>query len=125
MTHLTFEEISELAESGAPSVHMDECASCRASLQRVRSLLAAARALPRDVVPPPEVWNAVRDSVARDARSRGARSGGGRWWHNGWLATAAAILLVAGTATSVGLIARGRSSCTFSGSTCACAARTV
>ena len=112
--HLTFDEISELAEScdsgdhGAPSAHVGECEACRASLHRVRSLLAAARALPRDVAPPPEVWRAVHASVARDARQRGTRAMS--WWHNGWLASAAAILLVVGTATVMNLAARGRSS---------------
>ena len=110
MTHLTFEEISELAEGGGggagESTHITECETCRTSLARVRRLLADAHALPREVAPPPEVWNAVRVRVAAEKRVRGST----RWWHNGWLATAAAVVLVIGTATFMTLVSRGRSS---------------
>jgi len=106
MTHLTFEEISELAESGVASPHLVDCGECQASLARVRALLAAAHALPRDVEPPPEVWAAVRARMAAERQvSRASRH---RWWHNGWLATAAALMLMLGTATFVGVLARGR-----------------
>lgn len=91
MTHLTFEEISELAESGAEHPHIAECAGCRATSLRVRQLLDAAQALPREVSPPPEVWAALRTRVARSP------SATRRWWHNGWLVTAAGIVLVIGT----------------------------
>jgi hypothetical protein len=104
MTHLTFEQISDLAESSSASPHVDECATCRATLARVRRLLADARALPRDVAPPPEVWSAVRASVSRDSGRRATH-----WWHNGWLATAAAMVLVVGTATFMSFAARGKS----------------
>jgi hypothetical protein len=103
MTHLTFERISELAESDSASreslaesresLHIAECADCRAMLLRVRELVGAARALPRDIAPPVDVWMALRARVAAESmRSRR------RWWHNGWLASAAAIVLVVGTA---------------------------
>ena len=108
MTHLTFEVISELAESGAEHPHVSECATCRETLAKVRGLLSAAHALPREMEPPPEVWGAVRARVASEARARPGRYA--RWWHNGWLATAAAIVLVLGTATFMSLAARGKSS---------------
>lgn len=109
MTHLTFEEISELAESreqkaeSREALHLSECAECRETLRKVRELVSAAHALPRDVAPPPEVWTALRERVAREPGLRHAR----RWWHNGWLATAAAILLVVGTAILTPNFARG------------------
>jgi hypothetical protein len=93
MNHLTFEQLSDLAEGGAEHPHVVGCAECRATLERVRALVVAARALPREIEPPPEVWGALRERVARTS-ARPAR----RWWHNGWLATAAAIVLVIGTA---------------------------
>lgn len=106
MTHLTFEQISELAEStrsseagtrestaDAESRHLSECAECRDMVRRVRELVAAAQALPRDIAPPAAVWTSLRARVA--AESLHARR---RWWHNGWLASAAAIMLVVGTA---------------------------
>jgi anti-sigma-K factor RskA len=126
MTHLTFEEISELADSGqlrsesvdssssaAKERHLADCESCRAALSRVRELVAAAHALPREVAPPLDVWDAVRTRVTVEARARGSHashtSRAARWWHNGWLATAAAIVLVLGTATFMTLASRGRS----------------
>ena len=46
--------------------HLSECAACRETLRGVRELVAAARGLPRDVAPPPEVWGALRDRVWLD-----------------------------------------------------------
>lgn len=108
MTHLTFEEISDLAERGASSPHLSECGACRASYTRVRDVLAATRALPRDIAPPPEVWNDLRARLLADAALRGSYRS--RWWHNGWLASAAALILMIGTALFVASIARGRDS---------------
>ena len=108
MTHLTFDQISELAESGAEDSHVMACAACRETLGKVRGLLSAAHALPREIAPPLEAWTAVRSRIASDARTRALRAA--RWWHNGWLATAAAIVLVFGTATFMALVARGKSS---------------
>ena len=76
--------------------------------EQINALLAAARALPRELEPPPEVWDAVRTRIASDARARG-RSPRSRWWHNGWLATAAALVLVLGTATFMARLSRGKS----------------
>jgi len=106
MMHLTFEEISELVESGAESRHVQECDACRTSLARVRRLLADAHALPREIAAPPEVWDAVRARVMAEKHVRGAT----RWWHNGWLASAAAVILVLGTATFMTQLSRGKSS---------------
>lgn len=74
--------------------HVSECALCRETLRKVRELVAAARALPREVAPPPAVWTELRARVAREPRPRYIEA---RWWHSGWLAAAAAILLVLGT----------------------------
>jgi hypothetical protein len=96
MMHLTFEEISELAEHGADetgSPHFAECGPCRETLRRVRALLTTTRALPREVEPPQEAWDALRERLGQH-RAAATK----RWWHNGWLATAAGIVLVIGTA---------------------------
>jgi hypothetical protein len=108
MIHLDFEEISEIADGREPKPespqarHLSECAECREMLRKVRELVTAAHALPRDVAPPPEVWTALRERMARESGFRYAQ----RWWHNGWLATAAAILLVVGTAILTPNLAR-------------------
>ena len=75
MTHLTFDRISELADSPEPRAdnrepHLSECAECRATLDRVRALVSAAHALPRDVAPPPEIWSALRTRVPVRPRRR-------------------------------------------------------
>ena len=106
MTHLTFDEINDLAESGRESAHVAECDECRGSLERVRQLIAAARALPRDIAPPPEAWRTIRDRIGAQPRAASAS----RWWHSGWLATAAALLLVLGTATFTLMLSRAGTS---------------
>jgi anti-sigma factor RsiW len=52
------------AEGGsALEAHLTGCAACRAELARARSLVARARALPRSVDPPPEVWAAIQSKI--------------------------------------------------------------
>lgn len=77
--------------------HLAACAACRASRSRLAALVASVGALPRDLAPPPDVWQSVRARVAAERLPRTPS----RWWHNGWLASAAAIILVVGTALLV------------------------
>jgi hypothetical protein len=81
--------------------HLHACAACRAALERVRRLLAEARVLPRDVAPPEHAWAGVQTRIAREGRAAPAPVRAAHWWHNGWLAAAAALVLVAGTALAV------------------------
>ena len=96
MTHMTFEQISDLAER-APGAedrepHLAQCAECRETLRRVRALVAAAHALPRDIAPDPEVWTRLRERV-RHAPKRPRR----RWATRiAGFAAAAVIVFVAG-----------------------------
>lgn len=95
MSHLTFEQISELAETrtlrAESREHLAACAECRATLDRVQRLLESAQALPRDVAPPADVWAALQARV----RSRPRRPSG---LHGslGWLAAAAVVFFVGG-----------------------------
>lgn len=108
MTHIAFERLSDLADAetigGAAARdeetrHLSACAECRATLSEVRSLLTAARSLPREVTPPAETWTELRSRVGVARRSRmpgrqwGWGEGGGRW-----LAAAASIIIVVGAA---------------------------
>jgi hypothetical protein len=99
MTHLTFEQISEVAESRTPRAesreHLESCAECRATLERVQRLLDAAHALPRELAPPPEVWSALQERVKSAPRVAPARR---RAWNVGWLAAAAAVVFFVGAA---------------------------
>lgn len=98
MSHLTFEQLSELAETRTPRAdsreHLESCGECRATLERLRRLLDAAQALPRDVAPPPEVWGALQQRV----RSTPRRAAPVRSWNMKWLAAAAAIVFLVGSA---------------------------
>jgi len=97
MSHLTFEQLSELAGTRTARAesrdHLEACAECRATLERVQRLIEAAQALPRDVVPPPEVWSALQARVKSAPRRAPARS-----WNFGWLAAAAAVVFFVGAA---------------------------
>ena len=102
MTHPAFERLSEIAESGheggglageEEARHLASCADCRSTVSRVRSLLTAAKSLPRDVAPPPEVWSQLR---ARVDRSRGRRAS--PWTRGRWIAAAASIVFIVGAA---------------------------
>ena len=96
MTHLTFEQISDLADSRAESrepsaeSHLAGCSECRETLRKMRGLIAAAHTLPRDIAPPPEVWSALRSRVTLGT-SRRTKA---RRWYIG-TAAAAAIILIA------------------------------
>ena len=97
MTHLTFEQISELAESRVPHAesreHLSACAECRATLERVQRLIDAAHALPRDIAPPPEIWSQLQTRVKAGNTAPRTRS-----WNRGWLAAAAAVVVLVGSA---------------------------
>jgi hypothetical protein len=95
MTHLSFEEINEIADrpDAALSGHIAECPECRETLGRVRGLIAAAHALPREIAAPPEVWSSLRTRV-RGRPPRRSRA----WQYGAWLATAATIVFIAGVA---------------------------
>ena len=97
--HIDVESLSAWADGELSAVaaqrverHLAECDACRRQLERIRALVASAAALQREVQPPPDAWAGIRHRVTNDA-SRVTR----RWWHNGWLAAAAAVVLVAGT----------------------------
>ena len=103
MTHIRFERLSELAE-GADDVgardeetrHLDSCADCRSTVSRVRSLLTAARSLPREVAPPPEVWTELRSRVVRGRGIAAPSRNRGRW-----IAIAASVVFVVGAALMI------------------------
>ena len=97
--HIDVEGLSAYADGELNAVavlrverHLAECEACRRQLERIRALVASAAALPREVAPPPAAWAALRSRVP-SPESRVPI----RWWHNGWLAAAAAIMLVVGS----------------------------
>lgn len=107
MTHLTFEQISDLAERGnsnaAGASHVAECAECRDTLRRVQALLQTAKTLPRDMEPPPAAWDTVRDRLRREHARPPAR---GRWLRTALIA--ASVIFLAASMSVVTLSLRGR-----------------
>ena len=69
--------------------HLGGCASCRERLERVRALVRDAGALPREVAPPPEVWETIRTAVRARSRRR-------PWLRLAALAAAAVVVLAVG-----------------------------
>jgi hypothetical protein len=97
--HIDIETLSAFADGELKAValarvekHLADCASCTATLARMRSLMRTAASLPREIAPPRDVWEQIRSRKPR------AESREPRWWHNGWLASAAAVILVVSTA---------------------------
>jgi anti-sigma factor RsiW len=101
--HIDIETLSAFADGDLNAVaalrverHVAECADCRGDLDRIRGLVARAAALPHDVVPPSEVWAGIKSRLPVPGSRSPVPS---KWWHNGYLAAAAGLVLVAGTAT--------------------------
>ena len=99
--HIDVENLSAFVDGDLNAVnalrverHVAECDTCRRSLARVRALVASAGALPREVAPPPEIWASIRGRVTSH-QSQVTK----RWWHNGWIAAAAGLVLIVGTAS--------------------------
>jgi anti-sigma factor RsiW len=58
------------AEAAATEAHLAGCAACRAEVEGLRALLGEVRALPRDLAPPAELWEALRaETSARPSRA--------------------------------------------------------
>lgn len=108
--HIDVETLSAFADGDLGAVaalrverHLAACDACRRTQERLRALVVTAGALPREVAPPPEAWTVIKDRVTGHG-SRITR----HWWHNGWLAAAAAVALVAGTASLMLLSGGGK-----------------
>lgn len=101
--HIDLESLSAFADGDLGAVHalrverhVAECGQCRVALERVRALVKTAASLPREVAAPPGAWTVIRDRLPVPGSQSLVP---GRWWHNGWLASAAALVLIVGTAS--------------------------
>lgn len=75
--------------------HLDGCARCRDETARLRTLLAAAAALPRSIEPPRDLWAAIAARINQPVRLS-VRPSVPRLW----LAAAAVALIVASSAVT-------------------------
>jgi len=84
------------AERAGVARHLADCSECRREVDQLRSLLAAARGLPRDITPPPHLWPGIEarlghvQRVGPVPRLRRRRAGSFRIA----LAAAAALILM-------------------------------
>ena len=100
MTHLTFEQINDIADGkrtadNGLAEHVTQCDVCGEQVRRVRELVDAARALPREIAPPPEAWRTLQSRLG-DGRKPARQTRASRWVYGGWMAAAAVLVLVVG-----------------------------
>ena len=106
--HISWDTLNAVADGVASStdreraeVHLAACVDCADTLQSLRSTVASAADLPRDVVPPAELWSHVRSTIdARKVAALGASGAKHNGARRGWFVTphrvaAAAVVLVA------------------------------
>lgn len=93
--------------------HVDACAECRTTVERLRSVLSAASTAVDVVEPPPQAWDAVRREIEQRKVVPLATSAGVRTPRVALrLAAAAVLLVVASSAVTVLVMNRAPSSST-------------
>src|SRR5262249_14194530 len=82
-------------DTAAVEKHLEECASCRNELERLRgdaALLALTTSGPR---PPAKAKSRLMEALAKEAPLQSARTRVPRWGVLGWLAVAVVVLFMA------------------------------
>lgn len=114
--HLRDEELHDLVDGVLPEAerqmvdaHVACCVECSERVEQLRRLLAMARAAPRGVAPPDDWWPAIRTTIGQRKivpigaiPSQPPRP----WWTRPWAMAAAAVLLVAASATVTAIVVR-------------------
>ena len=113
--HLSWETLNDLVDGVLPpatvaaaETHARDCASCATALAELRATVSVTRDLPASLTPPEDLWDDVRTTIEAGkvahlplgmapARTRGI------WMTPGKLA-AAAVVLVAATASLTGVV---------------------
>ena len=87
-------------ERSAIERHLGECAECAAEVSELTLVMQGLARVPEPILPPPALRARVLSTLAADANSRTARTAEAiappRGWSSGWLAAAAAAILVLG-----------------------------
>ena len=107
--HPTESELNELMDGTLPpderarvERHVAECVPCTSSLRSLDALVGRARALPREMAPPPDAWAAVRGAVQGSPRRSAAAPRRAGIWP---MVAAAAALVVVSVVTTLWLSA--------------------
>lgn len=120
--HLSWETLNDLVDgmlsessSAAATAHVRECEACAAALNELRATIAATGGLPTSMKPPDDLWSDVRATIeASKVAHLPSPSGNGRATARGWWVTprrlaAAAVVLVAATASVTSFVLSARS----------------
>jgi len=116
--HLAWETVNDFvdgvlspAEIAAAESHLRECATCAAAVTELKATVSNVRELPRSVSPPEDLWSDVRATIESGkvahlpsgtvTRARG-------WWVTPGRLAAAAVVLVAATASLTGVVLNSR-----------------
>lgn len=96
-------------ELRAMDVHAKDCAACRTELAAWNEISAAAQAMHREWESP-NLWPRIHQQLAEEGQRVGAPAKTPFWagWMRHWQLAAAAVALVAVTATSVWMLQRTR-----------------
>lgn len=117
--HLTWENLNDLlddvlapAERAIAEQHARECAACARAVAELTATVAEVHDMPRSVAPPDELWSSIRETiesgkVAHLPVAPDVRPAAGWWVTPGRLA-AAAVALIAVTATITSVAVRTR-----------------
>ena len=117
--HLTWEVLNDLVDGVLPAAaataaegHARTCEACGAALAELRAAVTDAKALPGSVTPPADLWNEVRATIEQGKVAQLPLGGESVSWQ-GWFVTparlaAAAVVLVATTASVTSFVLKGR-----------------
>jgi hypothetical protein len=94
--------VLDAAAAADVEAHLARCASCAREHDRLLSLRARARALSREVSPPPELWSAIETRIAPRAGA------GDAWWRRPAMLAAAALVLMSLASAGTVLVMRAR-----------------
>jgi anti-sigma factor RsiW len=112
--HVSFETLNDYVDGileepskSFTAKHIESCSECLAQYRELRDLLDATAQLPRSVLPDPDVWDELRESlnsrkdlvlpIAGTGQPTGvaSRATVPRWQSRGFLAAAAVVLVLA------------------------------
>ena len=86
------------SEAAAVAEHLSACSACSRSEASLRRLLRAANDLPREAVPPPELWDGIADRIEKDRKQTFTGPRRPRVIRLEFAALAAALLLIVAAA---------------------------
>jgi anti-sigma factor RsiW len=125
--HVSFETLNDYVDGilDEPSKaliynHIGRCSECAAQYRELRDLLDATAQLPRSVLPDPDIWDDLRDSLNRRKDVVLPMAGNGqplssnmhvaipRWRSRGFLAVAAILLVLASSGLTALVLEMGK-----------------